>query len=914
MKNKFKLLVTLLTVLFVSSAFIACTPLSQIPVPDEDKISVQFVDHDGTVISSALYIEETEIVVPENPTRADSNGYSYAFNGWDKEVDPIANENVVYTATYTATPIVYNVTFKADGNQVGEVLNYTVENKNVTAPAVPEKAHYTGAWEAYELTTGNVVVEAVYTPVEYTITFMNGSELVEAVSYNVENASSKVAPAVPTKTGYTSAWGAYDFSLLTNQTVNVSYELVHYEVTFMADGVQVGEVLDYHVEMENFVEPAVPAKEHYTGAWEAYTLTTGNVTVNAVYTPVNYTISFMNGEELVGEVSFNIENQTGTAPVAPGKTGYNGYWDEADYSFTTLANQTVQVKFAPKTYTITYNANGGSVESATQEVTYASDYTLANPTPAKMYQEFLGWYNANDEQVVAGVWELDGNLTLTAKYSEGLSFETLTSLPSFMQTSSSVGSVSFTDTTATDGNKSLMLTASNSAPGFTVPVEFLADFFADPTVDAIAFDAKATINQENFRRFTWRSNNGGQYTNVPFDVEDTRFQSGVLTIWKTFYFLRSDYNYWLESNTTRQNFITSGGFASGDVIYVDNIRPVTANDFYGFESGSARLAVGGTDDGTVYYSTSVYLRDTNYANDWSLALTGGIVTAIEMNYTNFTQGFRALQFTKTAGSTTVYIPKTRKMLTDLSATNYMAIDVYVPAGSDATYLSNPLKQGAWNTVYLYSPLNNLTTAIENNFVITDTTGGTYIIDNIRGVSEEEYTQAALGFEMADRRLDTSGLTGAFNYHVGPDQKSNTITLRAKAESPTQITDAWFDSSIAHSGNYSLAFTKTNGYLYFYIRNSGASVSAYKSYLENGFTFWIYSTIGVNGTPDVRNIFAGVSDKTPLHNGQGLSLKANTWTQITIRPEDMTSDCRFLGIKGSTAGTFYFDDFQPLPAE
>ena len=99
----------------------------------------------------------------------------------------------------------------------------------------------------------------------------------------------------------------------------------------------------------------------------------------------------------------------------------------------------------------------------------------------------------------------------------------------------------------------------------------------------------------------------------------------------------------------------------------------------------------------------------------------------------------------------------------------------------------------------------------------------------------------------------------------------------------------------------------------WIRSDSAYFNALKA---NGFTFWIYSTIGVNGTPQTAgNILAGASSKEIryLNNGEGLILKANTWTQITIYPEDITGDGRFLLIQGSTAGTFYLDDFQALPA-
>ena len=60
---------------------------------------------------------------------------------------------------------------------------------------------------------------------------------------------------------------------------------VTYTVTFVADGVTVAEV-EYAVG-DTIEEPAVPAKDGYTGVWETYDLTKGgNITINAVYTAI----------------------------------------------------------------------------------------------------------------------------------------------------------------------------------------------------------------------------------------------------------------------------------------------------------------------------------------------------------------------------------------------------------------------------------------------------------------------------------------------------------------------------------------------------------------------------------------------------------------------------------------------------
>lgn len=67
---------------------------------------------------------------------------------------------------------------------------------------------------------------------------------------------------------------------------SVTPDPVTYTVTFVADGATVS-AETYTVENPVVEEPAVPAKDGYTGVWETYDLTKGgNITVNAVYTAI----------------------------------------------------------------------------------------------------------------------------------------------------------------------------------------------------------------------------------------------------------------------------------------------------------------------------------------------------------------------------------------------------------------------------------------------------------------------------------------------------------------------------------------------------------------------------------------------------------------------------------------------------
>ena len=59
-----------------------------------------------------------------------------------------------------------------------------------------------------------------------------------------------------------------------------------------------------------------------------------------------------------------------------------------------LNNITLFAHWKAQTYTLTYNANGGSVNPATTTVTYGSNYPSSMPTPTKRGHRFDGWFTS----------------------------------------------------------------------------------------------------------------------------------------------------------------------------------------------------------------------------------------------------------------------------------------------------------------------------------------------------------------------------------------------------------------------------------------------------------------------------------------------------------------------------------------
>lgn len=1128
MNNKLKLLLALLTVSSVMGVAAACvtgetnsSSSSQSSSSSEvkkEKYTVIFVDHDDVIISEETYEEGATVEVPADPTRADADGYSYVFAGWDQEVSETATGDATYKATYTQTAIGYKVIFVADGETVEEVP-YTVETESIEAPAVPEKAGYTGVWESYELATGDVTVNAVYTAIEYTVSFTNprtgmpvaapitytvenmadivfpeipdeikmehytvawnktpadvtiggcdvnpeytaieytvsfthpktGMPVAAPIAYTIENMSEIVfpeipddlkmdhytvdwnktaadvtlggcdvnpvwtaieykvtfvadgktvaeipytvetesieAPAVPVKEGYGGKWATYtldggnktveaiytlgeytvtfmaggvevgkdtytitdktvtepavpakehyengrweSYTLTTGDiTVNAVYDAIEYTVTFKADGVQVGEVLTYTVENTTITEPEVPAKEHYeNGAWESYELNGGNVTVNATYTAIEYTVTFLNeASETVGTATYTLENTAISEPAVPEKTGYTGKW--ADYALSG-GDVSVRPEYTANTYTITYDENGGTASTNSQDVLFGDTYSLATATAPKSYQEFLGWADENGNMFVAGeAWDIAGNVTLKAVYSEGIVFETLTAAPTSFSTAGTTASLAITEL---NGNKVLELksTDTGTGPALKVTLDFLTEFFENDSVAYLAFDAKSETTQHtNFRRSTIRTTGttAGSWGQEPYEADVQADNTQVTGIradaFKTFYFSRTDYNNWVDNNITEDMLICAGNFTAGESLYVDNIRPITDLEYkqqgYGFENGGLRPNGG---------NLLAYMAHTGSAWQWAITsdtVDGSRCTFTSYGYTNenVSEGNRALFFTKTAGRVTLRFNNTSVQgYTDIGApTGYWAFDLFVPADADTTFyystmgmsnsviLGNDVVKGKWMTVYA-CPESNV------GIVLTDTTGGTYMLDNLRSVSKEEYLY---GFEANTGGLRTNLVndenthSGAFYwYNRGNDytgvKASLTVSEGNGENDVNAISNVRMATDIVHSGQYSLAFDKGTGYVAFSRHSESEALTTF----AGGFTFWIYSTTGLNGTT-ANNFINGVNEK--FNDGAGITIAANTWTQVTVTAADIDSNGRFLIIQGSTEGTIYIDDFRPL---
>ena len=355
---------------------------------------VSFETNGGSAIQAVSYKYEQMVAAPSSP-----NKLGYTFAGWELNGESYSFTNmpahdIELSAKWQV--VEYTVTFVT--NELVGKVTYTVENKNITEPAVPSIEHFTGAWEEYELTTGNITVKAVYTPVTYTVTFKAEGVTVDTENYTVVNPTIN-EPSVPTKEHYTGAWESYVL-VGGNVEVEAVYTPVTYYVTFVAEGTEVAK-LPYTVENKAVVNPAVPAKAHYTGVWETYTLTSGNVEVEAIYTPVTYTVTFKDGDSLIGSDTYTVVDTIITEPALPTKAHYTSSW--AAYVLDG-GNKEVQVVYTPVTYYVTFVAEG--TEVAKLPYTVENTAIVEPAVPAK-----TGYTAAWESYSV-----VNGNITVNAVY------------------------------------------------------------------------------------------------------------------------------------------------------------------------------------------------------------------------------------------------------------------------------------------------------------------------------------------------------------------------------------------------------------------------------------------------------------------------------------------------------------------
>ncbi len=374
----------------------------------------------------------------------------------------VTTEDGGKTASCIVTvPVEYTVTFDSQGGSDVEPVEHLLSGEKISEPAAPTRTGYDfagwykekgciNAWNfASDTVSSSITLFARWIEKEYTISFdVNGGvkapsdktgilytkkigevsdaspeRFKEFVEWNTKADGSGMAVAESTSPMDIISLGEGNYTIAgTTITLYAIYKDIVPEedevtVTFNTNG---GSTVWPQVVKKGKTanEPEDPVKEKYSFAgWYAdekliipFDFTQpiqSDITVYAKWVDV-YTVKIMNGDEVLDSVQVPY-GQTVPKPADPVKKGYTfggwysdpGFNTRFDFSAKLQGPATVYAKLTPVTFTLKFDANGGTGSMPDQVVTYGSGVVLNANAFRKNGRSFQMWatkkFADNDE-------------------------------------------------------------------------------------------------------------------------------------------------------------------------------------------------------------------------------------------------------------------------------------------------------------------------------------------------------------------------------------------------------------------------------------------------------------------------------------------------------------------------------------
>lgn len=357
----------------------------------------------GSIANQTKYATKNLVLSSTKPTRT-----GYDFLGW--------------ATTQTATKATYN-----PGQNI-------TENKDLTLYAVWQKQTYQITYDA------------------------NGGTGAPATQTKTYGTSIYLSSTKPTRTGYTFlGWGTSKTATTVSYNSGVSYsqnaalslyavwQELTYTISFNMNGGSGGPSAQTKYYSKSLTLPTtVPTKTGYDfKGWSTSSYgsvnynpggsfaTNANTTLYAVWAAKTYKITYnVNG----GSGSIAAQTKTHGSNIyltstKPARTGYvfQGWGTSASattvsYSSGSLysanADITLYAVWKAETYTVTYNANGGSGAPSAQTKTHGVNLTLSGTKPTRSNYDFLGWSTSSSATTASyssgGTFTVNANTTLYA--------------------------------------------------------------------------------------------------------------------------------------------------------------------------------------------------------------------------------------------------------------------------------------------------------------------------------------------------------------------------------------------------------------------------------------------------------------------------------------------------------------------
>lgn len=266
---------------------------------------------DGSAYTTQEIVSGECATVPTAPTKADSDRYTYTFNGWylngaAYDFSTPVTDNITLTANFTAKikageydTSVSRVTYARndqdnwmmfrlsdkDYPNAGETYNVATTEEKISVLNLYDKIVVDGYTLRSRINKHGNPVEAPKINLWVDDCFAIRIAGAEGVLNGAKKVTIKAGAQFPSYAYITDGIEAYFVTTEEVTFVNVGADNgrweQQYKATFVADG-SVVETIPY-LASQGLTAPEVPEKEGYRGVWENYTAN-GNITVNAVYT------------------------------------------------------------------------------------------------------------------------------------------------------------------------------------------------------------------------------------------------------------------------------------------------------------------------------------------------------------------------------------------------------------------------------------------------------------------------------------------------------------------------------------------------------------------------------------------------------------------------------------------------------
>ena len=402
----------------------------------------------------SVYTVEDETVTLSAPTRV-----HYTFGGWFEDgklvetIDALRLCDIKLVVEWIADK--YTITYNLNGGECNDVLvtEYTVESADIALPILTKKGYAFCGWydnAAFDDKSlnnipsgsfGNINLYAKFSVVEYTISYdLQGgvNSISNPTKYTIEDQN--IVLSAPSRECYAfDGWfengtKVESVEVVRCENVNLAakWTAIEYSIAYDFDGGSCDEELTakYNVESDDIILPDLSKDGYKFVGWfigekkieKIAKGSHGDLKISAKWSMATYTVEYVcdgnhdNPTELAVDEEYTLKDAE--------KTGYSFEGWHSDESLQTRVytiissgeTVTMYAKFAPVTYTITYDYSGGEGVENPSTYTIESEDIILNAAGKNGF-EFLGWFNGEDKIEVIKKGSF-GDISLVAKWLE----------------------------------------------------------------------------------------------------------------------------------------------------------------------------------------------------------------------------------------------------------------------------------------------------------------------------------------------------------------------------------------------------------------------------------------------------------------------------------------------------------------